>query len=249
MALICQCIFATTDNGKLPIVKECLASLAETVDLKKNRWVIINNASSKETEEFLDKFQSENEGNITVLHLKENIGTARGINKGLYSRETGEVVIKCDDDLTWSVRGWVKELEEQIKKNPDIGILGLKRDDIWQRPDHENLNYRTVMQGALEICPDIMGTCTAYNPKMLDNVGGLSQPGIYGFDDSIFSVRSMAAGFRNAFLPHIKITNLDKGGTEYTEWKKRVAGEYLTEAGEYMNLIKDGTISYFYDGE
>lgn len=249
MSLLVQCIFANKDNKKLPIVKECLASLVATVDLKKHRWIIINNSCYHETEAFLDALQQSTEGNITVIHLKENIGTARGINIGLRTREPGQVAIKCDDDLSWSISGWVEQLEQQIKKHPDIGILGLKRDDIWQRPDHENLNYRTKMEGKLEICPDIMGTCTAYNPALLDKIGLLSQPSNYGFDDSIFCVRSIAAGFRNAFLPHIKITNLDPGGTDYTEWKKKEAGIWLTEASSYMEMIKKGELSYFYDGE
>ena len=247
MSLICQCVFATKDNKKLPIVKECLASLMATVNLKKHRWIIVNNSCTRETEQYLDNLPTDGL-NVTILHLKENIGTARGINKGLYSREPGEVCIKTDDDVAWSISGWVEQLEKYCKGN--IGILGLKRDDIWQRPDHENFNYRTKMQGKLEICPDIMGTCTAYNPLMMDKVGGLIQCSEkYGYDDSIYSCRSIAAGFSNAFLPHIKITNLDKGGTEYTEWKKREAGLRLTEAGEYMEMIKNGTIDYFYDGE
>lgn len=216
-----------------------------TVDLNKHRWVIVNNSCDMETQGYLDALS--HHMNITIHHLPENVGTARGINIGLRTRQPGEMCIKCDDDLTWSVSGWVEQLEKYCKGN--IGILGLKRDDIWQRTDHENLNYRTKMEGKLEICPDIMGTCTAYNPAMLDKVGLLTQPGLYGFDDTIFSVRSIAAGFRNAFLPHIKITNLDKGGTEYTEWKKWEAGRRLVEAGEYMEMIKNGIISYFYDGD
>ena len=246
MSLICQTIYATADNKKLPIVKKCLVSLAQTVNLKKHRWIIIDNSCYKETADFLDTFQRGIEGNITVIHLKENVGTARGINIGLKTRKPGEMCIKCDDDVEWLSSGWVEQLERYCKGN--IGILGLKRDDIWQRPDHENLNYRTKMEGKLEICPDIMGTCTAYNHLLLDKIGGLSQPGLYGYDDSIFSVRSIAAGFRNAFLPHIKIKNLDPGGTDYTKWKIDEAGRRLVEAGEYMELIKKGVIDYYYDG-
>jgi len=219
-----------------------------TVDLKKHRWIIVNNSCTLETEAYLDSLPTDGL-NVTILHLKQNIGTAKGINKGLYAREPGEVVIKCDDDLTWSIAGWVEQLEAQIKKHPDIGILGLKRYGIWQRPDHENIHYRTKMEGKLEICPDIIGTCTAYNPLMMDKCGGLSQPSLYGFDDSIYCVRSIAAGFRNAFLPHIKITNLDRGGTDYTEWKKKEASVWLTEASVYMEMIQKGELPYYYDGE
>ena len=239
MSLICQTIYATADNKKLPIVKQCLISLAQTVNLKKHRWIIIDNSCYKETAGFLDIFQQGIDGNITVIHLKDNVGTARGINIGLKTRDPGEVVIKTDDDLTWSINGWVEQLEYWIKKRPEIGILGLKRDDVYG-------NF--TVEGKLLWSHDIFGTCTAYNPLMLDKVGFLTQPSTtYGYDDSIFSVRSEAAGFRNAFLPHIKITNLDKGGTEYTEWKKREAGVYLKEASIMMDLIKNGTLSYYYD--
>lgn len=246
-SIIIQCWYCTEENGKFKYAKECVESLMATVNLSKHRLIIINQNSCDEAKEFLS-WLCQKDG-ITVVNLSENIGTARGINIGLRMRLPEEMAIKCDDDLTWGQSGWVEEMEKVIKKRKDIGILGLKRDDIWQRPDHENPAYRTVMDGKLEICPDIMGTCTAYNPLLLDKIGFLSQPSNYGFDDAIFSVRSLTAGFKNAFLPHIKITNIDEGGTEYTEWKKREAGVYLIEASEYMNLIKNGTISFFYDGE
>lgn len=242
MALIAQCIHCTDANGKLKYAKECLASLVATVDFKKNRWIIINNASSESTRTFLDMFHEEHsDKNITILHLTENIGTARGINKALYSREPRQVVIKCDDDLTWGSKGWVEELEAMITKRPEIGILGLKRDDVYGQ---------FIKEGKLLWSHDIFGTCTAYNPLMMDKVGGLTQiSNLYGFDDTIYSVRSEAAGFRNAFLPHIKITNLDKGGTEYTEWKKREAGIHIQEASIMMDMIRRGEMSYYYDGE
>lgn len=240
MACIIQCIFATNDNGKLPIVKECIASLMATVNLKKHRWIVVNNSCNPETEAYLDSLPTDGL-NVTIIHLKENIGTARGINIGLRSREPSEVCIKCDDDLTWVSKGWVEELETMIRKKPSIGILGLKRNDVYS-------NFE--VDGVLIWSHDIFGTCTAYNPTMLDKVGLLSQPSsTYGFDDSIFSVRSEAAGFKNAFYMPVKITNLDTGGTEYTEWKKREANIYLQEASIMMDLIKKGELDYFYDGD
>lgn len=251
MSLLAQCVFVTEENEKLPMVKECLSSLVDTVNLKKHRWVIINNASTKETEEFLDTFHGKHADlNITILHSKKNIGTARGINKALYTRGPGELCIKTDDDLTWSVSGWVEQLERQIKKHPDIGILGLKRDDVWQNPNHADEKYRTKMEGKLEICEDIFGTCTAYNPLMLDKVGRMIQcSNFYGFDDVLISVRSICAGFRNAFLPHIKIKNLDIVETGYTKWKREHVGEYIDEVSNLCKLYRNGTLNYFYDGE
>lgn len=200
--------------------------------------MVINNSCSDETETFLDSIQAEFDVNMTVLHLKENVGTARGINMAIAVREPGEIVIKTDDDLTWCEKGWVERMESAM--TGEIGILGLKRDDVYGE---------MVEDGGLLWCHDIMGTCTAYNPLMLDKVGFLSQPSVYGFDDTIFSVRSEAAGFRNAFLKDERIVNLDEGGTGYTEWKKQEAGVYLHEVGLAMQMIRDGKLSYYYNGD
>lgn len=239
-SLIVQCVYATKDNNKLPIVKECIASLMATVNLKKHRWIMVNNSCNQETEVYLDSIPTDGL-NVTIIHLKENVGTARGINIGLRTREPGEICIKCDDDLAWCSSGWVDELEVMIIKRPKIGILGLKRDDVYGD---------FIKEGKLLWSHDIFGTCTAYNPAMLDKCGYGFQPSEnYGYDDSIWSCRSEAAGFKNAFYTVVKIVNLDKGGTTYTEWKKREAGTYLQEASIMMDMIKNGELTYFYDGD
>lgn len=250
MALIIQCLYCTESNGKAEIAKKCLESLVNTVNFKKHRLFQILNNCSPDFVEWYKGWRAERglDGQM-VAFCSENIGTARGINLGLAVRESGEVCIKTDDDVKWFKKGWVEQMEAVMSTHPEIGILGLKRDDIWQRPDHENPAYRTLMVGELEMCGDIMGTCTAFNPAMLYKVGFMTQPGVYGFDDCIFSVRSESAGFKNAFLPSVKIENLDVCDSEYAAWKRKEAGFYLSEVSIYMDKIKKGEISYYYDGD
>lgn len=238
--LIAITIYDTEENGRLELTKQCLASLADTVDLSKHRLYLVNNASCKASETFLRAYVRKHRTAI-LINLSENIGTARGINMALRFRGEGENCIKSDNDLTWGVSGWVDEMERVLDEHPEIGILGLKREDV----------YGTFVQdGELLWSEDIFGTCTAYSARLLNKVGGLVQVSPrYGFDDSIMSVRAIAAGFRNAFLPDIPITNLDTGGSPYTDWKKREAGIYLAEAGILMNLIKEGKVSYYYPFE
>lgn len=244
MSLIAMCVYATEENGKLKYVKQCLESLIDTVDVFKHRIFIINNSQFPETKEYINLYKSK----LNIINLNKNIGTAAGINMALILRREGEVVIKCDDDIEWSEWGWVEEMEAAIINHHDIGICGLKRDDVVQNPKHKNPNFRTVMEGNIEWCHDIIGTCTAFNPAMLDKVGYMVQPSLYGFDDVIMSVRSEVAGFRNCFLPNIKIKNLDEGGTEYTEWKKREAGVYLEEVSLLCDYYKSGKLDVYYDG-
>lgn len=234
-SIIAQCIYCTEENNKLDIVKECLNSLADTVDLSKHTHYIINNSQYRPAIDFLNDWYTKHP--CVLFHNERNLGTAGGINLALTRRLTGQVCIKTDDDLTWGQSGWVEELADAISERPEIGILGLKRDDVYGK---------FVEEGKLLWSHDIFGTCTAYNPAMLDKVGYLFSPGVYGFDDCYISVRSEAAGFRNAFLPHIKITNLDLVSTPYTDWKKKEAGEFLSEAAIYMGMVRKGELSYYY---
>jgi len=238
--LIGMCCYCTQENGKLKYLQQTLDSLLTTVDLKKHELIIIQNDQNQETSVLINKYL-DYDLNIQIIYTGENLGTARGINLALKQRKEGQFFIKCDDDWTTTHIGWVEEMLTQIEENPQIGILGLKRDDVYGE---------FVEDGELLWGHDIFGTCTMLNPKMIDKIGYYVQPSeTYGFDDSILSVRSIAAGFRNAFMKNIKIVNLDEGGTEYTEWKKQEAGFYLQEASIYMNKIKKGELSYYYGGE
>lgn len=238
MTILAMCVHCTDENDKLKYVKECLSSLLDTVDLRKHNLHIINNRSNIETTDYLLDFIRKND--VGAFHnLKTNIGTAAGINLAIKSRLPNQVVIKCDDDVKWHQSGWVEELEQVFIDNPEIGICGLKREDVYGD---------FTENGKLLISDDVMGTCTAFNPLMMDKVGLMIQPSIYGFDDNLYSIRSIAAGFKNCYLPHIGITHLDEGGTAYTDWKKREAGLYLNEVSNLINMYKTGQLSPYHDG-
>ena len=98
----------------------------------------------------------------------------------------------------------------------------------------------------LEGASYIMGTVTAFSNNLRKKIGGLYQMGsIYGFDDSLASVRSNLAGFRNVFIPHIRIDHLDSGGDGYTEEKKAIASKYMDEYNKTVNQMRDGAIPLY----
>lgn len=236
MTMIAMCVYATAENKKFGVAKKCIKSLLETVDLAKHRLMIIDQNSILECKLWLSEL-AQTPG-ITIMHLNENIGTARGINLALQQRNPGEMCIKCDDDLEWTAPGWIEKMEAEIIKRPEIGILGLRRDDVYGE---------MIAEGNLLWCHDIFGTCTMLNPAMLDKAGYYYQPSLYGFDDVNMSVRSEAAGFRNAFMKKIRIINLDLKETPYTDWKRREAGLYLQEISISCDMIRKGELDYYYE--
>jgi len=226
-ALLAMCAYCTPENGKEKYLIQTLESLRATVNFDKHRLIVINNGMDVECLH-QDWFK--------LLEPGKNLGTAEGINLALRERENGEPFVKTDDDVEWLSSDWVDDMVRVLCEHPEIGILGLKRDDVYGE---------LIEDGELLWNGDIMGTCTMFQPEMLERVGAMVQFSTYGYDDCIMSVRSEAAGFKNAFMKNIRIVNLDEGGTEFTEWKKREAGLYMTEASIYMDKIRNGEIDYY----
>lgn len=238
MSLLVMAVFDTEENDRAKYTKETLMCLRDTVDWKKHRMVISDNGSCEESQRIMAKY-----GHLIgarIIHNGENLGTAKAINKGMSIRGKAEHVTKIDNDCVIHQSGWVEEMEEVIDRDPTIGIVGLKRKDInfdgqyIALPHIAGQRWITVEGGG-----QIMGTCTMFNWRLIDKIGGLAQPSIYGFDDSTYDLRSQLAGFWNCYLPHINISHIDTGDNQYTQIKHQQASEvwdkYHQMHAEYIN--------------
>jgi len=254
--LIAIAVFDTLENQRSSITKKSFASIKKTVDLEKHDLYIIDNNSCEETKDFLSDFIRDVPRGILITN-KENIGTAKAINMAWKNRKPGQHCIKQDNDVLFHEEGWVDILEEAINRMPDkVGILALKRKDLAESPlrplgDHyrselfmfpHKPGHRWIIG---EEVNHAMGTVQMYNSALLDVIGGLYQmDGLYGFDDSLASVRCQCAGFTNAFLPQFNIDHLDlinPGEHPYQKWKESYANEMLEKFGKAKEEYINGT--------
>jgi GT2 family glycosyltransferase len=220
-----------------------------------HRFIIIDNGSCEETKKWLNDNKTDGLCGYELLILPENIGTAEAINLGWMTRNEGEQCIKIDNDVVIREKDWIEQMEEVIERDPKIGQVGLKRKDCWETPNtsgfyKSTLNMLPHQPGekwiVVEEVNHVMGTCVMHSSKLLDKVGYLWQPGLYGFDDSFMSLRSKLAGFKNVFLPHINIDHIDPGGTKYQQWKEQHAGEFLKTYGNTVAEFQTGKRSLYY---
>ena len=254
MALIAMCVYSTLENQKDNYLRQTLQSLKQTVNFDKHRLMLSVNGFTEETKQILEDYKDIIE---KVIWNEENLGTAEGLNKIIRERKWGEHVCKVDDDVLWHEVGWLDDLETVIRKEPKTGIAALKRNDLEQHPDCENSWYKTTLRMLphdkgepyyiVEDTEDVMGTCTLFSSSLLDKVGYSFQPTRYGFEDNLMAQRSRACGLRNYFLPHIKITHLDKGGGEYAKFKSKEANAAWKDFHKYVDGYKKGTISVYYN--
>lgn len=258
MSLIAMAVYDTEENKRTEITMKCLRSIYDTVDLKRHRLIVIDNNSCDSTKEVLGRFSSR-QFIDKVISLSENIGTARAINKAWQLRRPGEHCIKMDNDIIINSAGWVDELEEAIRRDSAIGQVGLKRKDCWEWPGHHHPDWQSELHmlphvpgepwQIVEKVKHVIGSCVMHSAALLDKVGYLYQPSLYGYDDVIMSHRTHLAGFYSCFLPHINIDHIDPGDTFYQAWKERHSGEQTQAVIDLVHEMYNGTKPIYYNAE
>jgi len=251
MALIAMAVYDTEENKRTELTERTINSLYETVDFDKHRIIVVDNASCTATKNLLEATFWPDE----IITLPENVGTAKAINQAWKLRQPGENCIKMDNDVEIGFVGWVDEMERAIQRDPTLGQVGLKRKDCWEYPTHENPEFRSELimlphkPGeqwiVVERSKHIIGTCVMHSAALLDKVGYLYQPGLYGYDDVLMSWRSSLAGFKNVFLPHIPIDHIDPGDTPYQGWKERHSGQYTRLVSDIVDGYLKGNSIYY----
>jgi len=256
--LLAMAVFDTDDNGRTELTERTLESLGNTVNFERHRLFISDNGSCPATHDLYDRYADHFP--FTVLKLGENKGTAVAINTAWRHRKRGEHAVKMDNDVVIHERDWADMMELVFEKDPYIGICGLKRKDIWESTEDPHPNgdwYRSSIHMLphergerwiiVEQVNHVIGTCQAYSSLLLSKIGYLYQMqdrgNKYGFDDSLAAYRATVAGFKCVFLPGIHIDHVDPGGTEFTDWKHRQAGEFMQlyhrVRDEYLSRTRD----------
>lgn len=253
MALIAMAVYSTEENGKDDYLNQTCSYLKNTVDFTKHRMFFSINAKTNYTKGIINQWLPHS----SIQESSNNIGTAEAINKCWHYRVPGENCIKMDDDVIIHHQDWIYLMEEAIRRDPKIGQVGLKRRDLVESP----WNTDSFYQSSLEMLPHqpgekwitienvnhVMGTCVMHSSALLDKIGYLKQPKLYGFDDSLASLRSRLAGFKNVFLTAVDIEHIDPGTSPFQKWKENHASECWKQYHEIVSDYQTGKESLYYN--
>jgi len=252
--LIAMAVYDTEHNNRTWMTRNTLQSLCDTVDWGKHNLAISDNGSCPATHDVYKEMGRE--FCFSVFYNGENWGTAKAINRVWKFRSPGEHCIKMDNDVVIYQSGWVDRMAEVFERDSSIGIVGLKRKDLAEAPwgdgDMKSTLHMLPHESGqtwivVEEVKGVIGTCQAYSSALLDKIGYLVQPGVYGFDDSLSAVRARVAGFRSVFLPEIEIDHIDPGGDAYCIEKQRLAADFFPVYNTLVLLYESGAIDV-YDG-
>lgn len=252
--LIAMAVYDTVENDRSWMTLETLMSLSKTVNFNRHSLFISDNGSCEATQDIYK--QMADVIPFTLIRNGENIGTANAINKAWRSRKPGEPCVKMDNDVVIHQADWADWMEDVFERDPEIGICGLKRKDLaentWRDEDpslvymlHQDIGQRWIV---VEQVRHVIGTCQGYSGALLDKIGYLVQPGVYGFDDSLSAVRARAAGFKSVFLHGFEIDHIDPGGDKFCAWKHQEAGRKFPAYNSLVLLYESGMLSVYDDG-
>ncbi|MGA2296552.1 MAG: glycosyltransferase [FCB group bacterium] len=203
-------------HNNLNFTKTCLEGIWQTAGDNNYEIIIIDNASTDGTAEYLVSLGDK----VKVITNIENLNYAKVNNQGA-AQATGKYLIFLNND-TNPFPGWLEAIGKEFEEHPDTGIQGAKLlyengsvqhvGMVWgsrpgrpEEPYHAYLtanpalpfvSYRRQVQF-------VTGACLAIRKELFDEIDGFDEEYIFGWEDSDLCMEVNNKGFKTIFNPDI----------------------------------------------
>ena len=148
--------------NNLELTKACLQSLIQWSDYPNLEIIVVDNASSDESPEYLKEFQAMH-SQIKLILNPQNLGFAAGNNVGLKAA-TGDYLVMLNND-TVVTPGWLLTMLRHLQKNASTGLVGPITNNIGNEAKIE-ITYSSqeeMLPLAMEYTLSRMGKNFEYN--------------------------------------------------------------------------------------
>lgn len=194
--------------NNLALTQACLASVESRSDWPDLELIVVDNASTDGSREWLAEWARGRPAAKLILN-ERNLGFAAGNNVGL-AAATGEYLVILNND-TVVTSGWVRTMINHFRREPALGLLGPVTNNIGNEAkveiayaSLEEMPRRaadlTLAQGGVRLpLRTAAFFCVMLRRAVFDQVGGLSEDyGLGFFEDDDYCRRAEAAGWRIA---------------------------------------------------
>jgi N-acetylglucosaminyl-diphospho-decaprenol L-rhamnosyltransferase len=149
--------------NQLHYTKECLSDLFSTTE-KNTEIIIVNNASTDGTEEFLTKAKR-----VRVVSNDDNKGCAASWNQGI-EQSNGDWIVFLNNDVRLP-QGWLDNLiSTAIEKKVNIISPGMREGELNYKFENYSLEYTNSMQNVFRKWTP-SGVCFLVRKNVFDKVG------------------------------------------------------------------------------
>lgn len=217
--------------NKAPFTLQCLRSLEEEVDLNGVEIIVVNNASTDETERILSELNKL----VRVINNKKNEGFVDACNRGAATAR-GKYLVFLNNDTKVS-QGWLKQLLDTVEASDSVGAVGsmfLYPDGsiqeagafVWRNgeshhygwghsPDDKRFNFAREV----DYCS---AASLLIRKEVFQRLGGFDRrfaPAYYEDVDICFGVRSL--GYKVVYQPMSRLVHYE-GATAGADTNKGV---------------------------
>ena len=191
--------------------RRCLTSIL-THTRAPYRLLLIDNASEKPTQQFLEQFRRKGLCPVILIRNEENLGNVKAVNQGI--RVSNAPYVCALDNDTVVFPGWLEKMIQAAESREEIGIANPGSNSLgYQKPWYLSWTRFAEQVARCEKGRIIeMGTATGFcmliKRNVIDQIGGWCEDyGMGYYEDRDYSRRAAQAGFlcvhaREAFVYH-----------------------------------------------
>lgn len=205
--------------NKLELTRQCLTTLASATTMPEYEVIVVDNASTDGTAEFLTELG----GDVQVIRNPENYGFAIACNQGAKAAR-GEFLLFLNND-TIPTDGWLNALVDEVERHTDVAVVGSKLlyedgtiqhagvafSRIWFSPYHiykgfpadaPSVNRRREFQ-----C--VTAACMLVRREVFESVEGFDEGYRNGFEDVDLCLKIGERGWRIVYQPKSVLYHLE----------------------------------------
>jgi len=244
--------------NNLELNRQCLDSLYRHTDLRGVEIIVVDNASSDGSTEFLAG--EEAAGRLRLLRNSENLGFSKACNQGARAAR-GENLLFLNND-TIVTPGWLEGLERGLAAADRIGVVGgklLYPDDTIQHAgvafdEHKRVDH--IYRGFHRDHPAVnkprefqvvTAACMLIRRDLFFATGGFDENYRNGFEDVDLCLKIRQLGYRVFYTPECVVYHLESKTPGRHANEKENFNYFISRWHDY-GIISDLTNYYKEDG-